>query len=114
MLDTKAQLIGARIMPEKKPVERDGSGGVQTVETVLNVLNAFIGAEPTPMLKSIGERAGMHPAKVHRYLVSFSKHGYVRQDTASGRYRLGPSTLLLGYAALNAIPVVPIARPVLK
>jgi DNA-binding IclR family transcriptional regulator len=89
-------------------------GGVQTVETVLTVLNAFIDTGPTPMLKSLAERADMHPAKVHRYLVSLSKHGYVRQEAATSRYRLGPAALLLGYAALNAVAAVPLARPVLK
>jgi len=89
-------------------------GGVQSVGTVLSVLRAFIGSEPMPMLKSLAERAGMHPAKVHRYLASLCKTGYVRQDPDSGRYRLGPATLRLGHAALNAIPVVRIARPLLK
>ncbi|WP_167338436.1 IclR family transcriptional regulator [Paraburkholderia oxyphila] len=92
----------------------DRGGGVQTVETVVNVLNAFIGAESMPMLKIIAERADMHPAKVHRYLASFSKTGYARQDPLSGRYRLGPAALRLAYAAMDAVPVVPIARPVLK
>lgn len=89
-------------------------GGVQTVETVLDVLDAFIGAEAMPMLKTIAERADMHPAKVHRYLASFCKSGHVRQDAESGRYRLGPAALRLGYAALNAVPAVPATRPVLK
>lgn len=98
----------------KKSGENRDSGGVQTVDTVLDILNAFIGAEPMPMLKSIAERADMHPAKVHRYLVSFCKSGYVRQDPVSGRYRLGPSTLLLGYAAMDAVPAIVAARPVLR
>src|SRR5688500_13606489 len=79
---------------------REDGGGVQTVKTVVDVLTAFVGAEATPMLKTVAERAGMHPAKVHRYLVSLCKTGHVHQEPGSGRYRLGPSTLRLGYAAM--------------
>ena len=66
------------------------------------------------MLKSVADRAGMSPAKVHRYLVSFCRAGYVRQDQESGRYRLGPAAVRLGQAALAAVPTSAIARPILR
>jgi len=62
---------------------REDGGGVQTVKTVVDVLTAFVGAEATPMLKTLAERAGMHPAKVHRYLVSLCKTGHVHQEPGS-------------------------------
>lgn len=98
----------------RNDAEQDDRGGVQTVKTVVDVLTAFVGAGATLMLKTVAERANMHPAKVHRYLVSLCKTGHVSQDPSSGRYRLGPATLRLGYAAMNAIPVVSIARPLLR
>jgi len=107
---------GAKDIEMTEEVKKKGEnrGGVQTVETVLGVLNAFIDAEPMPMLKTIAERAGMHPAKVHRYLVSLCKTGYVRQDPDSGRYRLGRATLLLGQAAMDASPVIRLTRQMLR
>lgn len=101
-------------MATKVPSSEDERAGVQAMETGLQVLNAFVGAEPAPMLKTLAERAGMHPAKVHRYLVSLSRWGYVEQDAASGRYRLGPSALEIGYAAMRAIDVIELARPVVQ
>ena len=98
----------------KKPADEVQAGGIQTVGTVADIFNGFIGSEPQPMLKSLAERTGMHPAKVHRYLVSFARMGYVRQDPATARYRLGPSAIRLGRAALAAVPVVGHARPVLR
>lgn len=98
----------------KRTTGEDERTGVQSAETGLRVLTAFIGAEPMPMLKTIAERADMHPAKVHRYLVSLCRFGFVQQDAVSGRYRLGEGALQLGYAAMNSIDVLAIARPVLQ
>lgn len=90
-----------------------GSHGVQSAETVLEVLFAFVGAEPMPMLKTLAERTGMHPAKVHRYLVSLCRMGYVEQDSMTSRYRLGPASLRLALAAMMAIDGIRVARPLM-
>lgn len=95
----------------KKP--KGESQGVQSAETVLLILSSFIGDEKTPMLKTIAERTNMHPAKVHRYLVSLVRSGYVEQDKLTNRYRLGPAALRLAFAAMNAIDVIRIARPMM-
>lgn len=90
-----------------------GSNGVQSAVTVLQVLSAFVGADSMPMLKTLAERTGMHPAKVHRYLVSLCQLGYVEQDEESSRYRLGPAALRLGLAAMDAIDSIRITRPLM-
>ena len=91
----------------------NGAHGVQSAETVLEVLSAFVGAPPMPMLKHLAERTGMHPAKVHRYLVSLVRRGYVEQDEATSRYRLGPASLRLSFATMNAVDAIRVARPLL-
>ena len=101
-------------MPSTKKIsDADSRHGVQAAETVLQVLSGFIGAEPMPMLKTLAERIGMHPAKVHRYLVSLSRMGYVEQDSESSRYRLGPHSLRLGFAAMATVDVIRVARPMM-
>jgi len=90
-----------------------GSHGVQSAETALEILSAFCGAEPMPMLKTIAARVKMHPAKVHRYLVSLCRSGFVEQDSETSRYRLGPAALRLAFAAMGAIDAIRIARPLL-
>jgi DNA-binding IclR family transcriptional regulator len=85
--------------------------GVQSADTVLEVLSAFIGAESLPlMLKTIAERTKMHPAKVHRYLVSLCRLGFIEQDEQTSRYRFGPSSLQLAFAALGSIDCIRVAR----
>ena len=100
-------------MNDQSPKKAQGAHGVQSAETVLEVLTAFIGAEPMPMLKTLAERTGMHPAKVHRYLVSLCRTGFVEQDAMTSRYRLGPSSLRLAFAAMSSLDSIRIARPLL-
>lgn len=90
-----------------------GSHGVQSAETVLEILSAFIGAESMPMLKTLAERTGMHPAKVHRYLVSLCRAGFVEQDETTSRYRLGPVSLRLAFAVMRSIDSIRVARPLM-
>jgi DNA-binding IclR family transcriptional regulator len=98
---------------DARPPKKMGAHGVQSAETLLTVLSAFVGAEPTPMLKTLAERTGMHPAKVHRYIVSLSRAGYVEQDEMTSRYRLGPAALRLAFAAMNSIDIIRVARPLM-
>jgi DNA-binding IclR family transcriptional regulator len=94
--------------------EKEERGGVLAAEVVLQVLSAFIGAEPAVMLKTLATRARMHPAKAHRYLVSLCRFDFVRQDPETGLYQLSEGALRLGLAALEMIDPVTVSRPVLR
>jgi DNA-binding IclR family transcriptional regulator len=48
----------------------------------------------------------MPRAKVHRYLVSLERMGFVEQDPASARYRLGSQALQVGLSALSDVDFV--------
>lgn len=83
--------------------------GIQSVETGLHLLGVIARLTtlgPAPMLKTIAAEASMHPAKAHRYIVSFIRGGAVERDPANGRYRLGPAARQLGIAALQGLDVV--------
>lgn len=97
---------------EKAP-EAPARNGVQSADTVLLVLSSFVGAEPEPMLRTLADRTGLHPAKVHRYLVSLSRMGYTAQDPETSRYRLGPAALRLGMAAMTAVDPIRVTRPLM-
>ena len=102
----------ARTEPPSETTSKESSG-VQSLETGLGLLSAFMDLEPLPMLKTLAARAGMPPAKAHRYLASYCKTGYVERDSDTGRYRLGPNALRLGLAAMNGLDAVRVARPLL-
>lgn len=87
------------------------SGGVQSIENGARLLIALAELGPAPMLKAIAAKAGMPPAKAHRYLVSFSRTGLVERDALTGRYRLGRVALQVGLAAMAGLDVVREATP---
>jgi len=90
-----------------------GQIGIQSIETGLHLLGAIARltlTDPAPMLKTIAAEAGMHPAKAHRYIVSFMRGGAVERDPATGRYRLGAMARQLGIAALQGLDVVRIGN----
>ena len=93
---------------------KEERNGVLAAEVVLQVLCAFVGAEPRIMLKTLAARARMHPAKVHRYLVSLCRLGFVRQDPETGLYQLSDGALRLGLAATEVIDPVAVSRPILR
>lgn len=80
--------------------------GIKSVEVAAAILDALSETPGFLPLKDIAASAGMHPGKVHRYLVSLTRSGLVEQDSASGRYGIGPLALKVGLAALGNIDVV--------
>ena len=102
-----------RLAAKRAPLRPSDPSGVQSIETGVRVLEALAELGPAPMLKTIAERAGMPPAKAHRYLVSFARTGLVDRDPLSSRYRLGPMARQIGFAALHGLDVVRIAAPMM-
>ena len=77
------------------------SRGVQSVEVGGRILVAMVQAGRPMMLRDLAGGADVTPAQAHAYLVSFRKLGLVEQDTATGRYQLGPFALQLGLARMR-------------
>jgi DNA-binding IclR family transcriptional regulator len=75
--------------------------GIDSIETGMRLLTALAERRRPQMLKTLAADAGMPPAKAHRYMVSFVRAGYVDREPESGLYRLGPTSLQLGLAALG-------------
>jgi DNA-binding IclR family transcriptional regulator len=79
------------------------SHGIQSIEVGLSLLQPLIDAGGPLALKTLSERAGLPPAKAHRYLVSLQRMGLVTQQASGGRYGLGPLAVELGLAALGLL-----------
>ncbi|KAF1021349.1 MAG: Transcriptional repressor IclR [Acinetobacter bereziniae] len=80
-------------------IEEKLSGGVQSLEVGLAVLNALLEHNKPIILKELSSKLEMHPAKVHRYLVSLIRMNYAKQ-LEDGQYALGDQAWRLG---LNCI-----------
>ena len=84
--------------------------GIQSIEVGFRLLEVLTSEPRAMMLRDLAQRAGMSPAKAHRYLVSFMRLGMVAQDALSGRYELGGFALQLGLARLARVDGVKLAR----
>lgn len=99
--------------PSPLPSEERGQRGIQSVEVGGQLLLALAhNGRPMP-LKDLAREAAMAPAKAHPYLVSFGKLGLITQDSASGRYALGPLAMQLGLISLQQFDPVRLATPAL-
>lgn len=87
-------------------------GGVQSLEVGLNVLDALIAHRTPMMLKELSENLSMHPAKVHRYVVSLVRTGYAKQ-LADGRYALGDQAWRLGLSCIQRTDMIQAAQPMI-
>ena len=93
--------------------KREDQWGIQSVEVAGGVLRAMVEIGRPAPLKEIAARARLHPGKVHRYLVSLTRSELVEQDSASGRYGIGPLGVALGLAGLRNVDAVRSAAAVL-
>ncbi|CAG9238409.1 Transcriptional regulator, IclR family [Paraburkholderia caribensis] len=84
--------------------------GIQSIEVGFRLLDVLTHEPRAMMLRDLAQRAGMSPAKAHRYLVSFQRLGVVAQDPLTGRYELGGFALQLGLARLARVDGVKLAR----
>jgi len=91
-----------------------GKFGIQSIEVGMRLMALLIEHafdSPPPMLKTLAERAGMPPAKAHRYMVSLVRSQLVERDEISGRYRLGPMARLIGLRAIQSLDVIRLSSP---
>ncbi len=94
----------------KKP-KRDYA--IQTVTNALRVLDAFRGEDEIGVAE-LSRRLGLHKNNVFRLLATLEEEGYVEQNPASERYRLGLRTLELGHAFARNHTLSIRVRPVLE
>jgi DNA-binding IclR family transcriptional regulator len=81
--------------------------GIQSIEIGTAVLRALVQAPGPLQLRDLALAAHMPASKAHKYLVSLTEVGLVRQN-ASGRYDLGPFALELGLSALGRVDEIDI------
>ncbi|MBI4755728.1 MAG: IclR family transcriptional regulator [Betaproteobacteria bacterium] len=87
--------------------------GVNSIGVGMQVLKALAARGGPAPLADVAQAAGMHPAKVHRYLASLAEAGLVQQ-TGHGRYDLGPYILELSTAYLSRLDPTAVANPMIE
>jgi len=90
----------------KSPAQ--AKGGVQSVELGMLLLKNLSSLGGKTTLNELAEQVKMHPAKVHRYLVSLVNTGFVKR-TSHGHYDLGPYVLEFATSYLSRLDPTTIA-----
>ncbi len=80
--------------------DRLGIGSVETAAAILGALAEGGGQMP---LGELADAAGMHRAKVHRYLISLTRTGLVAQPERNGAYSIGPLAISIGLVGLRRV-----------
>ena len=84
---------------------------VRAVDTALQILEMVALSPEPPGVTQIAEAVGIAKSAAHKHLYTLAEHGFVKQDTASTRYRLGPKAWLLSRLAPSLEDVASVAEP---
>jgi IclR family pca regulon transcriptional regulator len=86
----------------------------QSLERGLAILSAFRSGRPLLGISELGRELGVGRSTTHRYVATLAALGYLKQDPATRKYRLGPRVLDLGFSAINSMELRELAAPHLQ
>jgi IclR family transcriptional regulator, pca regulon regulatory protein len=86
----------------------------QSLERGLAILSTFKPARPLLGISELARALGLNRSTAHRYVGTLTALGYLQQDRATRKYRLGPRVLDLGFSAINSMELPELARPHLQ
>jgi DNA-binding IclR family transcriptional regulator len=84
-----------------------------TITKVCRVLDEFRN-HPSIGVTDLAKNSGLLPSDVHRILNSLQTYGYIEQDSATKRYRLGLGLMRLGLTVFQRDDLRETARPLLQ
>jgi IclR family transcriptional regulator, pca regulon regulatory protein len=86
----------------------------QSLERGLAILSAFTPELPELGISELARELGLSRSTSHRYVATLTRLGYLQQNTATRKYRLGPRVLDLGLSAINSMELRQISSPHLQ
>ena len=87
--------------------------GTSTLDLALRVIEFLAVQSRSLTLGDIANEFSASKSTVYRHLVTLQRHGFVRQDAATGRYEAGVKLVVLGEATRTRFDIVSAARPFL-
>lgn len=90
------------------------AGFSQSLKRGLAILSAFRSGRPLLGVSELGRDVGLSRSTTHRYVATLTVLGYLQQDPATKKYRLGPRVIDLGFSAINSMELREIAAPHLR
>lgn len=87
---------------------------IKSVVKALSILDLFVSTRQPLSATAISRETGLNFSTTHHLVATLRECGYLEQDAASRRYRLGPRALQLALAAEDLLELPERARPVLR
>jgi DNA-binding IclR family transcriptional regulator len=109
---TRNRTIEVLSDPRDRPL--DDRQFVSALARGLRVLRVFSSAHETLSNRTLADRTGLSKPTISRLTYTLSRLGYLSHDRETGRYRLGPGALSLGYASLSNLDARQTARPLMQ
>jgi DNA-binding IclR family transcriptional regulator len=109
---TRNRTIEVLSDPRDRP--SDDRQFVSALARGLRVLRVFSSAHETLSNRTLADRTALSKPTISRLTYTLSRLGYLSHDRETGRYRLGPGALSLGYASLSNLDVRQTARPLMQ
>ncbi len=96
------------------PQAASDAGFSQSLERGLGILSAFTPDSPCLGISELARKLALTRSTAHRYVATLATLGYLQQDDATRKYRLGPRVLDLGFSMLGSLGLREIAAPHLR
>jgi IclR family pca regulon transcriptional regulator len=90
------------------------AGHSQSLERGLAILASFGPRRPLLGISELARGVELSRSTAHRYVATLTTLGYLEQDEPTRKYRLGPRSLDLGFAAINSLELREVATPYLR
>ena len=88
--------------------------GNTTILIGLDLLKHIAAARRPLALSEIALQLDMSASRTHRYLSSLQHAGFVRKNSDTGHYDIGPATIEIGIAALERVDGAQVAADIMK
>ena len=85
-----------------------------TLAKGLEILRCFTPVKPVLGNSELADKTGLSRPTISRFTYTLGKLGYLRTDAATGRFRLAPAVISLGYPMLATIALRQTARPLMN
>ena len=103
-LETKKELCQRLTLNEETSAEQAGKNYMGTISKALNLLNYFSETDPELGLLDIKKLSNQDKATVHRHLGELEANGFLEQNAATRKYRLGAAILRLAAVREKTFP----------
>lgn len=81
------------------------ANSIQSIQRAAALMRCFTEADPELGVTELSQRTGLHKSTVSRILSTLQREGFVGQNPATGRYRLGIGLISLAGVALGRVDV---------